>query len=101
MSTETVELMIPARKSYKPEPPIAKIEELPFVIRKGRGKSKVVFNWYFPEDLDYGEACQLGNEYATHLLQFMLDNSYYTGSNLIGAIVSDIDFKDESDSKGV
>lgn len=92
MSSDIAQLMLPVWKSYKPAPPIASIEELPFVTFKGRGKNRIASNWNFPDGLDYGEACQLGTEYATRFLQFLLDNRPLIGSNLLGPIVSDIDY---------
>lgn len=90
---------VPARRDYKPEVKPASLSALPFVFRPKRG-FKNASNWRVPPTDDYGLACEIGREYAAHFVQFMKDNPYWVGSNTLGAIVSAIDFKDESGAKG-
>jgi hypothetical protein len=90
---------VPARRDYKPEVKPASLSALPFVYRPKRG-FKNASNWRVPPTDDYGLACEIGQEYAAHFVQYMKDNPYWVGSNTLGAIVSAIDFKDESGAKG-
>ena len=43
--------------------------------------------WAVPQTDDYGEACNLGRQYACELIQFLKDNPSAAGSNIIGELV--------------
>ncbi|MFZ6774299.1 hypothetical protein ACO0LB_16440 [Undibacterium sp. SXout7W] len=88
-----------ARRNYKPEIKPATIEALPFVVRLKKGK-KLHNNWAVTPTNDYGLACFLGAEYAAHFAQYLQDNPGTVGMNLLGHIVTDIDFNDATATKG-
>ncbi len=90
---------VPARRNYKPEIRSVTFTALPFV-RYCKNKPKKNTNWHVPPTDDYTLACQTGVEYGAHFAQFLKDNPFWVGSNVLGEIVADIDFKDESKAKG-
>ena len=73
--------------------------ELPFVLYRKEGGVHVTNNWHVPPVADYGDACDIGRNFAAHFLQYSKDNPQAMGS-LLGWIASDIDFTDQSASKG-
>jgi hypothetical protein len=89
----------PTRREYKPINDAWSFGKLPFVHRPKHGL-KTASNWKIPPTNDYGAACNTGCEYAGHYLQYIKDNPQACGSNALGAIASDIDFKDASNAKG-
>jgi hypothetical protein len=98
-STPSDAISIPKRRKYKSNDGTWMFNKLPFVYRPKRGH-KVGSNWKVPATDDYGLACHIGREYAGHYLQLLKDNSNLSDSNMLGAIVRDIDFKDASAAKG-
>ena len=89
------------RRSYRPKGSErdAPLDLLPFVgrpKRPGLGKNF----WDVPRTANYGEACARGREYAAHFIQYLKDNPFWVGGNLLGGIAADIDFSDESAAKG-
>ncbi|HVW66020.1 MAG TPA: hypothetical protein VHB01_13515 [Nitrosospira sp.] len=56
--------------------------------------------WYVPRIDDYGLACRIGMEYAAHFVQFLKDDPSAVPNNILGHIMRDIDFEDDSDAKG-
>ncbi|MBL1264527.1 hypothetical protein [Candidatus Methylomicrobium oryzae] len=96
---DPVHVKAPARRDYKPEVKPLSLSELPFVYRPKRG-AKNASNWCVTPIDDYGLACEIGREYAAHFAQYMKDNPCLVGSNVLGYIIEDIDFKDNSDAKG-
>ncbi|WP_308364314.1 MULTISPECIES: hypothetical protein [unclassified Microbulbifer] len=94
-----MKITLPARRDYRPEP--APLETLPFVYRPGRGNKKAKrSNWKLPPVDDYGLACDLGREYAAHFVQYLKDNPFWVGKNLLGHILADIDYQDSTAAKG-
>ena len=75
------------------------LNELPFVLNESVLR-KGINRWHVKPIENYTEACKLGNEYAAHFVQYLKDNPNDAGSNLLGIIASDIDFKDETCAKG-
>ncbi len=75
--------------------------DLPFVYGNGSGKDYKENNWWVPEDIDYSDACRLGDIYAIFYMQYLLDNKDSVGGNVLGEIIKDIDFSGNSNSKGV
>ena len=75
-----------------------KFTDLPFINRKGPRKNWS--NWSVPKAKDYGEACEVGRYYGACFLQYQLANPEMVGSNTLGIIAEDIDFKDDSGAKG-
>jgi len=73
--------------------------ELPFIL-KSRGGLVKFNNWDVPPTDNYGLACNVGREYAAHFVQYLKDNPSVVGSNLLGRIAADIDFKDKTAAKG-
>ena len=51
-----------------------------------------------PAAEDYGVACDIGREYAAHYIQYLKDNPGQLP--ILNYIVSDIDFEDNSNTKG-
>lgn len=82
--------------SYRPKP--VSIDELPFVSKT---KGRLLNFWDVPQDLDYGEACIKGREFAAHFVQYLKDNPGCAGSNYLGFIARDIDFGDKSETSGI
>jgi hypothetical protein len=72
---------------------------LPFVYRPKRGYKNAT-NWCVEPTDDYLGACRIGSDYAGHFIQFLKDNPDRAGSNVLGIIVKDINFADESMAKG-
>lgn len=57
-------------------------------------------NWYVPRVDDFHLACRIGQEYAAHFVQYLKDDPSVAPNNILGDIVKDIDFEDQSDAKG-
>jgi hypothetical protein len=57
-------------------------------------------HWYVPRIDDYELACRIGMEYAAHFVQYLKDDPSAVPNNILGQIVRDIDFDDDSDAKG-
>jgi len=89
----------PSRRDYAATLVPAPLHELPFVARGPRGHP-VLDSWNVPPIDDYGLACKIGTEYAGHLIQYLKDNPYWVGSNVLASIVASMDFTDESAAKG-
>ena len=72
----------------KPAQPFA---ALPFVadLRQGR-RTRRVF-WSVPPTDDYAQACAAGRQYACALVQQLLDEPGWAGSNVLGHMVRDMD----------
>jgi hypothetical protein len=88
-----------ARRDDKPETGPVSLSALPFVYRPKRG-FKNASHWRVPPTDDYGLACKTGMEYGAHFAQYLKDNPYRVGSNALGRIAEDIDFKDETGASG-
>ncbi len=92
------------RRSYKPELKYQPLSALPFVYRPGRRARKAQdaqpSNWHVPAADDYSVAYAKGCEYAAHYLQFIKDNPDLQGANTIGAILQDMDYRDNSNNAG-
>src|SRR5450830_211725 len=86
------------RPNNKSADKLNNFEKLPFVYRPTRGFKKS--NWYTPPTNSYARACEIGSEYATHFVQFLKDNPTCVGMNMLGFIVEDIDFTDNTEAKG-
>ena len=91
---------MPARRDYR-----VLNTELPFIAspihycikhRVRRGGSL----WHVHGITDYTRACAIGREYAAHFAQFLKDNPYAVGQNLLGRIATDMDFHDGSAKRG-
>ena len=91
-----------SRRSYKPDNKNrSTFAELPFVYMPRTGKGyKHWSRWKVTPASDYVTACRTGKAYAAHFIQALKDNPDCVGMNMLGKIASDINFSDESDSKG-
>ncbi len=91
----------PSRRSYEsPAEPMA-FESLPFVYRPDiETNEDKRCNWNVQPTNDYGDACKVGRDYAAYLAQYLNENPYWVGSNVLNRIVSDMDFSDKSAAKG-
>lgn len=86
--------LIPRPRHYRTETSPA---ELPFIAPLAAGG---LHSWAVPPIDDYALACEIGEQYAMHFAQYLGDNPDVAGTNLLGEIALDIDFNDESCSKG-
>lgn len=57
-------------------------------------------HWYVPRIDDYGLACRIGMEYAAHFVQYLKDDPSAVPNNILGHIIRDIDFEDDSAASG-
>ena len=89
----------PASRDYKSFDDEFTFSKLPFVYRPKRG-FKHASNWRVPLIDDYSQACEAGRNYAAHFAQYLKDNPDTCGSNSLGAIAKDIDFKTASSATG-
>lgn len=80
---------------FKPQT-FKKFTDLPFINREGEWS-----NWDTPKTQSYEEACNLGRYYAACFLDYQQNDPSFVGSNVLGMIMQDIDFKDESSNKGI
>ncbi|KMN32381.1 MULTISPECIES: hypothetical protein [unclassified Chromobacterium] len=80
---------------YSALPPLT---VLPFVRRLPQRAR--IHCWQVPPIQDYGEACEMGREYAAHLLRLLHGCPQHAGNGLLGLIASDIDYADASAAKG-
>lgn len=62
---------------------------LPFVDTRKSG-----LNWSPPPSDDYGDACDMGRLFAGCFAIYLKENPSSVGSNTLGHIAADIDFKD-------
>jgi hypothetical protein len=69
----------------------APLTALPFVadVKTAPRKKRRSF-WNVPQTDDYGTACDMGRQYAGDFLQYIKDNPYLAGSNILGQIVQDM-----------
>jgi hypothetical protein len=56
--------------------------------------------WKTPPTDDYRHACTVGYEYAACFVQCLKHNPHWVSAGILGWIAKDIDFSDESASKG-
>ena len=77
----------------------APLNALPFVLNES-GLTKGINRWQVKPIDDYSMACHLGYEYAAHFIQYLKDNPNDAGTNILGRIALDIDFKDDSCATG-
>ena len=91
-----------SRRSYKPDNQNRfSFSKLPFVYMPRTGRaSKHWSRWKVTPASDYETACRTGKAYAAHFIQALKDNPGCVGMNMLGHIASDINFSDDSDSKG-
>jgi hypothetical protein len=89
----------PTRQEYKPVANESSFSKLPFVDSPKHG-FKNASNWHIPPTEDYGQACQIGREYAAHFAQYLKDNPDMCGANSLGLIARDIDFENTSGAAG-
>jgi len=77
------------RRDYRPGP--ASFTELPFVadVKVAPRKKRRSF-WNVPKTDDYGHANDVGRQYAADFLQYIKDNPFWVGSNIIGTFVADM-----------
>lgn len=95
----TISQAVPVRRDYAETLVPKPLHDLPFVARGRRGNPGKDA-WSVPPIDDYGLACRIGTEYAGHLIQYLKDNPYWVGSNVLASIVASMDFTDESAAKG-
>lgn len=57
-------------------------------------------NWHAPETDDFCEACDRGQEYAARFVKSLRDDPDLVETNVLGLLVSKIDFADQSAKKG-
>ncbi len=64
-------------------------EALPFVLRHEWNGASGGSNWHLPEgDVDYGDACTIGKQWANLFLEYMESNPIDVGSGgILGSIV--------------
>jgi hypothetical protein len=72
---------------------------LPFVYRAEDDPSRNS-NWHVPPTSDYAHASQIGRDYTAYFVHYLKDHDDGFGVNALGYIVKDIDFSDESGTKG-
>ena len=72
-------------------PKLDSILTLPFVadIKVGPRKKTRCF-WNVPKTASYGVACATGAQYARDFVQYLKDDTFWIGSNLIGHFVRDM-----------
>ena len=78
---------------------ISPFANLPFVHQSARDLTSIN-HWHVAPTNDYAEACAVGREYAAHFAQFMKDSPQWVGSNVLGRIVADMDFSDDTCAAG-
>lgn len=89
----------PPRRDYSAPAVSTPLRELPFVARRRRGSTEQLA-WDVPPIDSYDVACKIGTEYAGHLVQYLKNNPYWVGSNVLATIVASMDFADEGVAKG-
>lgn len=75
--------------------PLKSFMELTF-IRASDNDVAPLRRWSPPEGLSYCDACKTGQQYADEFVNFLIDNPSEVGSNKLGMIASDIDYRDPS-----
>ncbi|MDR0478302.1 MAG: hypothetical protein LBH31_00555 [Burkholderiaceae bacterium] len=77
------------RRDFRRGP--APLTVLPFVadVKVAPRKTRRSF-WNVPQTDDYGAACNAGLQFAGDLLQYLKDNPFWVGSNIIGRLVQDM-----------
>lgn len=78
----------------------APLSALPFIDHKRRS-IRDQSNWKPQPVMSYAEACALGVTYAAHFLAYLQDNPSLAGANVLGSIVRQMDFANETDAKGI
>lgn len=91
--------LFPARRNYKAELEEVSARALPFVSKQDRSKPGKKY-WDVKPINDYSLACNIGAEYAAHFVQYLKNNPNDVEINLLGSIVEDMDFTDDSGAKG-
>lgn len=94
---QATRLRLPERRRYCGADLV--LDRLPFVDRKP-AHGAPASHWSLPHTDDYGEACAVGRECAAHFAQYLKDNPGMAGSNRLGDIAKDIDFRSEAAVKG-
>lgn len=92
----------PAHNHYRPAWTL--LTELPFIVGpqhyRKRGIRRTGSLWHVSPTDDYQQALATGREYAAHFVQYLLDNPFMAGANLLGRIATDMDFHDASAARG-
>lgn len=87
------------QRNFSPRP--ASFTDLPFVadVEIGPRKTQRLF-WNVPPADDYGEANQIGVQYACDFVQYLKQNKSLVGSARLGWIVSDMAKARADDTRG-
>ena len=91
---------IPLRRDYR-----VLNSELPFIASPYHYRNKHRVRrcgslWHVHCIANYEQARTIGREYAAHFAQYLKDNPEVVGQNLLGRIVTDMDFHDASAKRG-
>ena len=77
---------------------------LPFIASprfyRKHGSQRCGNLWHVPNTSDYQQALATGRQFAAHFAQYLKDNPYSVGHNLLGRIATDMDFHDTSAKRG-
>lgn len=57
-------------------------------------------NWSVSPTNDRAQACEDGRNYAAYVAQYLKENPFWVGSNILSGIVADMDFSDVSAAAG-
>lgn len=87
------------RRSFPPRP--ASFTDLPFVadIKVGPRKTARYF-WHVPDSGDYGQANNIGRQFAADYAQYLKDNPFWVGAGFLGRIVADMAKHQDSSANG-
>src|SRR5450830_531158 len=72
-ATTNQQIYLSAKLQNKSDDNLSDFEKLPFVYRPKRGFNNSS-NWHVPPTSSYTRACEIGQEYALHFVQFLKDN---------------------------
>lgn len=75
--------------------PLKAFLELRFT-RASKEDGAPIRRWNPPEGLSYCDACKTGQEYADEFICYLRDHPSEVGSNKLGMIASNIDYRDKS-----
>lgn len=73
------------------------VDRFPFVQRTSMRTDR---SRWLAEEYGYGAACAKGREYAAYIALYLKANPSFAGSNIISKITQEMEFSDDSDSKG-
>lgn len=76
-----------------PRNPADSFNRMSFTAMRGQGDAAVRDFWVVPEARNYGEGNEIGRRFADEFIAFSVSNPGYA---LLGAIVDDMDFADNS-----